>query len=451
MRVLGIGETCDLGDMYWRLARAGHEVRVFIEQPASHDVFGGLLDRVDDWRAQLDWVREVGDEGLLLFESAVKGDWQDELRRSGFQVIGGSAYGDRLEADREFGQAVLRSAGLKTAATHCFHDFDAAIRFLEAAPGRYVFKNNGANSLRTRNYIGELDSGADMIAFLQVQQAHLHVPPEPVDFVLMAHLQGVEVGVGAYFDGHDFLQPALLDWEHKRFFPGDLGELTGEMGTIVTYRGAETLFERTLACMTGPLREAGHCGYINLNLIANPEGLWPLEFTSRFGYPGFAICDALHREPWDAVFRKMLSGRGEKILTRPGFACGVVLTLPPFPYSYGYDEISKGSPICFRDGGECGAANGSEDNDAVHFGEVARVAGHWVASGSTGYLGVATGVGSDIAGAQRAAYAAARRVVVPNLRYREDIGDRVATSHLGLLRDWGLLATRIDSQAPERS
>ena len=108
MRFLGVGTYNDLGAMYHGLAARGHEVKVFVGDPACHDVFGGMLERVDDWRAQLGWLREAGDQGLVLFESASMGEEQDALRREGFQVIGGSALGDRLESNREFGQQVLR-------------------------------------------------------------------------------------------------------------------------------------------------------------------------------------------------------------------------------------------------------------------------------------------------------------------------------------------------------
>jgi phosphoribosylamine--glycine ligase len=432
VKILGIGETCDLGDMYWRLQRAGHEVRVFIEDPASHDVFGGMLHRTDDWRAELGWIRAAGRDGLVVFESAAKGEWQDTLRREGYQVVGGSKYGDRLEEDREFGQAELRAAGLSTAATHEFSSFDAALAFLQKRPARYVFKSNGAHALRTRNYIGQLEDGSDMTAFLMLQQSRA-IPSGNIDFILMEHVEGVEVGVGAYFNGHRFLEPALVDWEHKRFFPGDVGELTGEMGTIVSYEGASMLLRSTLACMEEQLRSVGHCGYINLNLMANDKGLWPLEFTSRFGYPGFAICDALHLEDWASVLLKMVDPDAVRFQTRPGYACGVVLTVPPFPYRFGYEELSKGLPITFRKG------TSPAHRNAIHFGEVAKVDGQLVASGQAGYIGVATGTGDSVLDARQAAYSAVHQVSIPNLRYRDDIGLRQVGGELDRLRSWGYL------------
>ncbi len=434
MRFLGIGDWNSLGDMYLRLATKGHEVKVFISEPDGHDVLGGMVNCIPDWKAELGWIREVEKNGFILFESASQGNLQDSLRRDGFQVIGGSAFGDRLENDRIFGQEIMREIGLRTASTHAFQDFNLALEFVRCHPRRYVYKNNGSLSPSTSNYVGEAEDGSDILSLLEFYQSRW-VGLEPPNFVLMEHVTGIEVGVGAYFDGENFLKPALLDWEHKRFFPGDMGELTGEMGTVVSYRGAEKIFDLTLAKMTESLREAGHCGYLNLNTIINAEGIWPLEFTSRFGYPGFAICDALHLEGWDRVFLRM-TGNGDGILpTRDGFAVGVVVTVPPFPHAYGYASLSKGMPIFFD------PSLTAEDQDNLHFGEVALSRGRLVTSGSLGYILVATGIGSSIEAAQAQVYERVGKVYVPNKRYRNDIGNRLAGEDLDRLRSLGYYPT----------
>ncbi|HKU40430.1 MAG TPA: hypothetical protein VJR89_19850, partial [Polyangiales bacterium] len=103
--------------MYLHLARAGHEVRVWSRDVAEHGVLTGMLDYVEDWRRELDWIRAAGEDGVLLFETAEDGAEQDALRRDGFQVIGGSALGDRLENDRAYAQRVLAGIGLPVAAT----------------------------------------------------------------------------------------------------------------------------------------------------------------------------------------------------------------------------------------------------------------------------------------------------------------------------------------------
>src|SRR3546814_19097376 len=92
-----------------------------------------------------------------------------------------------------------------------------------------------------------------------------------------------------------------------------MGELTGEMGTVATFDRSALFFERTLARIEPLLRDHNHVGYINLNTIVNAQGIWPLEFTCRFGYPGFAVLSPLQQTPWSQLFCMMLRHRPAEI------------------------------------------------------------------------------------------------------------------------------------------
>lgn len=425
MRILGVGDYNDLGSVYMQLEREGHRVRVHTTDENSRDVLAGLLTTTSAWEAELPWIREVGSDGFILFEDAGHGALQDRLRREGLFVLGGSDLGDRLEQDRAFGQSVLREIGLSTLATHPFDAFEDALAFLSREPERYVLKFNGSSFSSDMNYVGMRDDGTDVMAALRRhQRTWADDWDEPPSFVLMDYARGIETGLGAFFNGTEFVGPINLDWEHKRFFAGDLGELTGEMGTVVTYRGGEKLFEATLGRIAPRLRAAGHVGYVNLNMIINDAGVWPLEFTCRFGYPGFAILSALFNEPMAEVLRRVATGQSTPTSTHDGYAVGVVLTVPPFPYHYGYDELSKGMPIMLPDDLT------DEDRANLHFGEVALDGTQLVTAGQIGYIMVVTGRGTTIECAQHAAYSLAKRIAIPNVRYRHDIGDTVRTTGL---------------------
>ena len=436
MRVLGIGDYGDLGDLYAHLVQRGHDVRMAVADPDYQDVFRGLVPHTADWRKELNWIRAAGRDGVIVFETAHDGVLQDELRRDGFHVIGGCAFGDRLEGDRDFGQSIMRQAGMHTAKTTRFTDVPTAVAYIKSRPRRYVCKHNGHHHPSTRNHVGELADSADVIALLRQYERQ---GVEDLDFVLMDFIAGVETGIGAYFDGRRFIGPVCLDWEHKRFFPGDLGELTCEMGTVVTYRGSERLFRETLAPLAPLLAKHGYCGYLNLNTIINEDGVWPLEFTCRFGYPGFAILDALHVDGWEIIFRA-LCGAEVCIPTYPGYAVGVVMTVPPFPY-LADPHPSCGLPISFRGG------FATEDLRHLHFGEVDFSSGDPVIGGASGYVLVVTGRGDDVAAARHSAYRLVERTVIPNVRYRADIGcrfierDGAALKRLGYLPVPGLLTS----------
>src|SRR3954467_3776187 len=171
MRFLGIGDSCDLGALYMRLLADGHEVKVFVREPLAQGTMAGLVEHTSNWESELDWVRASGDQGIILFENVAeaRGELQDQLRRDGFHVIGGSAYGDRLENDRAFAQRVLADIGLQTAEVVEFSDLASAEDFLDRQPGRYVLKFNGTRFSSNENYVGRLADGADVRAVLRAK------------------------------------------------------------------------------------------------------------------------------------------------------------------------------------------------------------------------------------------------------------------------------------------
>jgi phosphoribosylamine--glycine ligase len=429
MRVLGITETCDLGSMYLRLLRDGHDVRVSVSEPLASGTMAGMVPRSADWRADLGWVREAGDEGLIVFEAVGFGELQDELRAEGYNVVGGSAFGDRLENDRAFAQQFLSEHGMKTVPTREFNSVQDALADLQANPRRCVLKLSASAG---ETFVGVLPDGRDIAALLRVR------PPSD-DFILMDHVGGVETGVGAYFNGSAFMRPACLDWEHKHFFAGDLGELTGEMGTVATFRDTETVFAAMLAPVEASFRGAGHVGWVNLNLMINEEGIWPLEFTCRFGYPGFAVLEPLQAAGWGEIFASAIGGAVD-LPTREGFSVGVVISTPPFPLSRKEVDAPVGLPILI----------GDVEDEHLHLGEVGREHGELVTSGLYGWTAVVTGTGATVEQAKAAAYARVGKVQTPNLRYRLDIGDKLIGGQLQQLTDWGWMKSmppsRIASQ-----
>jgi phosphoribosylamine--glycine ligase len=431
MRFLGVTQTCDLGSLYMRLIAEGHEVKVFIEEEAAHGTMAGLVPRTADWRTELEWV---GRDGIILFEAVSEGygALQDGLRRDGFRVIGGSAFGDRLENDRAFAQALMARLGLSTAAVHSFSGREAGDAFLEANPGRYVLKFSGPGFASSDNYVGRLPDGADVRAVLAART--VGGARATASYILMEHVAGVEMGVGAFFDGEAFLTPACLDWEHKRFFAGDMGELTGEMGTVATYDRSSRFFGLTLARIAPLLREHGHVGWVNLNTIVNAEGIWPLEFTCRFGYPGFAVLEPLQDAGWGELLAAIAARSARTFATRRGFSVGIVLTTPPFPYTRRQIDEPVGLPVLFE------GALDEADARNLHYGEVGMADGQLVTSGLYGWSMVVTGVGKTIAAARAGAYERARRVLIPSVRYRLDIGDRLVASDYAAVAALGLFS-----------
>jgi phosphoribosylamine--glycine ligase len=112
---------------------------------------------------------------------------------------------DRLEMDRDFGQEEMRAAGITILPRWEFDSFDAAIAFIKANPGRYVVKPSGrAQNEKVLSFVGQEEDGLDVLTMLERYRKGWSSKIK--SFQLQKYASGVEVAVGAFFNGTDFLR-----------------------------------------------------------------------------------------------------------------------------------------------------------------------------------------------------------------------------------------------------
>lgn len=343
-------------------------------------------------------------------------------------VVGGTAYTDKLEDDRSFGQEELKKYGIPIIPYEEFSSFDAAIEFVNKNPGKYAIKPSGeAQNIKRLLFIGEEDDGKDVI---QMLEAYKKIWSDKVKiFQLQRRVNGVEVAVGAFFNGQEFVTPINVNFENKKLFPGNIGPSTGEMGTMMFWSEPNRLFNLTLKKMEGKLKEEGYVGYIDLNCIVNGNGIYPLEFTARFGYPTISIQQEGLTTPVGELLYELPRGM-KKFKGKAGFQVGVRIVVPPYPFDdeNTFETYSKDAAILFK----------KPQREGIHIEDVKNVNGQWFLAGSSGVVLIVVGVGSTMKQAQAQAYSRIKNIIIPNMYYRTDIGDRWVED-TDRMHNWGYL------------
>jgi phosphoribosylamine---glycine ligase len=414
-----------IADTAWQVVKEGHQAKLWIQDGGGQDIADGFVEKSKDWRSEIDWADVVVFDDVLGGMGALA----EELRARGKPVIGGSPYTDRLEEDRAFGQQELKAAGVAIIPQENFTSFDEAIAYVQANPTRYVVKPSGeAQNEKRLLFVGEEEDGRDVINVLQDYRQHL--ADRVKEFQLQRRIVGVEVAVCAFFNGREFLSPICVNFEHKKLFPGDIGPSTGEMGTTMFWSEPNRLFNATLKRMEAKLAQARYAGSIDINCIVNSNGIYPLEFTARFGYPAITIQQEGLLTPIGELLQRLADGTLTRLRARSGFQVGVRVVVPPFPYSdmQTFESMSKGSVVLFKTPGR----------EGVHIEEVKQVGGEWRIAGSSGVALVVCGSGPTMMQAQRQAYNRVRNVMIPYMYYRDDIGERWSEDS-DRLHAWGYL------------
>ncbi len=412
------GESATLAQ---QLISEGHQVKMYIKDKKMQDVSRGLVPRVRDWKKHKNWP------DVFIFDDVDCGKDIENLRERGYLVVGGNRFGDKIENDRLFAQKIIKEAKMKIPPSWRFRNFRTALKFIKKRPRRYVIKVSGQPE-RYTCYIGKLKDGFDLYKIVESLQEQWP-KQKKIDFILQEWIDGIEMASGAFFNGKEFVSPVNITFEHKNFCAGGIGPLTGEMGTSMFYsEDGGKLFKETLGRMKPYLAKTNYRGFIDLNCIVTEKGAYPIDFTSRFGYPQVDIQLELHKTPWGELLYGVANGTLKKFQVYNKFAVGVIMGGAGMPFEIAYNKYGRNLPII---------GINKKNKDHIKLAQVCKKDGNLYTAGS-GYVLTVNGSGKTMEAARRRAYERVNQITIPNSVYRLDIGSHWKKEE-SLLRSWGYL------------
>ena len=394
--------------------KAGHRVRYFLRPENNPKIGEGFrgLERTTNWvRDGSSWADLVVMTGNDQFLPKL-----DAIRKRGVAVFTPSAKSATWEIDRAAGMAAFKRCGIEVPPFETFKSLGDAEAHVRKKPGRYVFKTLGSEEDKSLSYVGK--SPADMIARLQ-RWARLGLNPKgPV--MLQTFIEGLELGVSRWVGKDGFIGDYNENFEFKKQLSGNCGPNCGEAGTVMKYVKASKLGEAVLAPLEEELVKLGHLGDVDVNCIIEKSGkAWPLELTMRWGWPAANIMWACHKG--DPAEWMLNACEGEDTLEVDyGIAAGVVLQLEPKE-----PEELLDIPVTVET-----PARKYVHPQSVKMAKLPTMKGEeivdkkiWATCGD--YVAVVTGTGKTVRQACERMYKAVGSVHVPDLGWRDDIGEKL--------------------------
>lgn len=409
-------------DLALRSMNYGHDVRVFMRKNMDGSKCesgdGGLIHKVSNWEQHMNWADLIFCTDNLYYIHQL-----ERYRDKGYPIIGPSIDTNRWEQDRAHGSDIMEKAGIEIIPSKRFNNYDDAIAYVIKTNKRYVSKPIGDGE-KAMSYVSK--SPADMVYMLQKWKKKNSYKGE--DFILQEFHAGYEFAVGAWFGPGGFNKAICESWEHKKLMNDDLGVATGEQGTIVRYVEESKLFDKVLAPLEGFLHGLGYTGYIDVNcIIDEKDGTpWPLEFTMRPGWPLFQIQQRLHKGDPIQWMADLLEGK-DTLKVSKDMACGVVISIPDYPYSHVTKKENSGYPLWgITPDDACDMIHLSE----VQWGKAPAMDGEklkmdvpmYVTAGD--YVCIVSGTGKTVKDAHDECYKnIKKKIEIPNsIMYRTDIG-----------------------------
>lgn len=413
-------------DLAIRSQEAKHNVRYWLPPYIGGELrYGqGFLKLVEDWEQFMDWADLI----VLTENSRYQGRLAEYFGR-GYPIFGTNIKSAELELDRGVGQEILAAHGIDTLPYTVVGSVREGIEHIAKTGKAYAIKPWGGASDKAMTYVAKEADDAIFTLDKWMKQGK-----GSGQLMLQEKVDGIEMGISGFFGPGGWLSAIEESFEHKKFLTGDLGENTGEMGTVIRHVEKSKLFDAVLRPLTDHLQSLNYVGDCSVNCIIDRSGgVYPLEFTMRLGWPDFTIrYEVITSDPAEWML-DCLCGR-DTLEVSKDVAVGVLIAHGDFPRGGMGDTRPKdlhdtwdGYPITGWNNKNWKHLHWQQarDGDATRLvGGVVKQKGGILTAGN--YPVVVTGSGKRVSVAQDKCYAVVKEISWPsNLMYRTDIGNRL--------------------------
>jgi phosphoribosylamine--glycine ligase len=417
MNVLVIGSGGREHALAWKLAQSPRVSKVFCApgNPGVAQIGENVALPISDHAALIDFAKRK-QIGLTVIgpDDALAAGIVDAFQAAGLRAFGPKAAAARLESSKAFAKDFMRRHGIPTADYREFTDSDEAREYCLTAKYPLVVKADGL-ALGKGVVIAHTPEEAELAIARSMDDAIFGEAGKRI--VIEEFLVGVECSIHALIDGANYvLFPDCRD--HKQAFDGGTGPNTGGMGTISPCGDIDDALEARIRTEILERFVAGaqadgldFHGMLFPGLMLTAEGPKVLEFNCRWGDPETQSLVRRLRSDLVDLLEACIDGTlaAQAIEWDPRAAVCVILASGGYPGDY-----EKGIPIT-----GIGQAESHPKVVVFHAGTTEK-SGQLVTNGGR-VLGV-TALGTTLADARQAAYAAADEIHFANLHRRNDIG-----------------------------
>ena len=422
MKVLVVGGGGREHALAWKLKQSPRVAQVFVAPGNGGTARDADLTNIDitDVRALREWAQAQGIALTVVGpEAPLAAGVVDEFRAHSMRIFGPTKAAAQLESSKAFSKAFMKRHGIPTAAYETFSDPAQAHAYVDKVGAPIVVKADG------------LAAGKGVVVAMSLAEAH-----EAIDFMLVDNTLGVahneggaRVVIESFLQGEEASFIVLCDGktvtalatsqDHKRLLDADQGPNTGGMGAyspapVVTPEVHRRAMEEIILPTVRGMEADGipYTGFLYAGLMIEPSGaVKTLEFNCRMGDPETQPIMMRLQSDLAEVMLAAAEQRLDEVTLQwdDRVALGVVLAAHGYPLTPRKGDVITALPV------------DSADAVVFHAG-TAMKDGAVVTSG--GRVLCATALGSDVADAQKRAYALVKGVAFDGMQYRKDIGYR---------------------------